>query len=214
MRTMSLEWTGPAGPDALTLLAGPWRRCIATGDPVEVFRVHIPGDGAMSPASDARRVLASASTRLLAVLQPRGEPPRSAAELLQTLGGDGAELSTDIGPMLAELTRRGVGLARVESVLAGHPCVITEISTTGQLATRALPGATAQLLTLHREAVAAALHTRVTLLRAAITTTELAALIAAFASPAGPAMVGLALPLAWQFLRTLLREQLAPSPGE
>lgn len=212
MSNMSLEWTGPAGPAALTLLAGPWRRGAATADDTaEVFRLRVPGDHATPTTPDPRRVLASASERLLAVLtHDPSDAPRSATELQRALASDSG-MSMDISPLLAELTRRGVGLARVDSELGRHHCVSTEISASGQITTHILAAAPAELLTLHREAVAAALQTRATLLRAALTTTELAALIAAFASPAA---VGLALPLAWHFLHTLLSEHRTSSPGE
>lgn len=210
---ISLEWTSPAGPAALALLAGPWRRLDATNDePAEVFRMRVAGEEPVRSA-DPRQALASASHRFLAALQPneRGALPRAEAELRRTLAGDEIGMFSDVRPLLDDLTRRSLALARVESELGGQPHIVTEISATGTLQTRALAGAPAGLLTRHGEAVAAALHTRVTLLRTVVTTTELAAMLAAFASPAA---ASIALPLAWRFVHTLLTEHLASSPGE
>lgn len=215
MSKMSLEWTSPAGPAALALLAGPWRRRDAAVDaPTEVFRLRVPGDGVVQVTPDPLRALASASRRLVAALQPHdpGEAlPRAEAELRRVLAGDSVGMFGDVRPLLDELTRRGACLARVESELGEHRCVVTEIGATGGLVTQVLAGAPAELLTLHGEAVEAALHTRVTLLRTAITTAELAAILAAVA---GPAAVGIALPLAWRFLHTLLTEHLASTDGD
>lgn len=212
--TMSLEWTSPAGPATLALLAGPWRRRDATtDDPAEVFRMRVTGDEPAQSAADPRQALAAASHRFLAALQPdeRGALPRAEAELRRALAGDEIGMFSDVRPLLDDLTRRSLALARVESELGGQRCVVTEISATGTLQTRALAGAPAGLLTRHGEAVATALHTRVTLLRTVVTTTELAAMLAAFASPA---VASIALPLAWRFVHTLVTEHLASSPGE
>lgn len=217
MSQMSLEWSSPAGPAALALLAGPWSRR-ETADAGEVFRVRVPGDGPAPLAADPLPTLASASARLRAALQPRGPGealPRAEAELLRALTGEAlvatAAAPAEVGPWLAELARRGTGPARVESTLGAQRCMVTEISATGQLTTHVLAGGPAEVAALHRPAVAAALRTRVTLLRTALATTELAALITAVASPAA---VAIALPIAWRFLHTLLTERLAPSGGE
>lgn len=211
MSEASLEWTSPAGPAALGLLAGPWRRRdLAVDDPTEVFRARVPADGATRSADPLQAILRAAG-RLRAALQTSSAArPPAEAELLRALAGDGAGLVLDIGPWLAELTRRGTGLARVETMRGESPCVVTIISMTGGLSTHRLAGAPAELSTMHRQAVAAALHTRGTLLRAVLTTTELAAIIATLA---GPAALGLALPLAWRFLHTLLAEH-ASSNGD
>lgn len=212
MSEVSLEWTSPAGPAALGLLAGPWRRRdLAVDDPTEVFRAQMSADGATRAGADPLQAIVTAAGRLRAAFQASSAArPPAEADLLRALAGDGAGLVLDIDPWLAELARRGRGLARVETVSDRSPCVVTTISATGDLATHRLAGAPAELSMLHRRAVAAALHTRGTLLRAVLTTTELAAIITVLA---GPAAVGLALPLAWRFLLTLLAEH-ASSNGD
>lgn len=212
--TMSLEWSSPAGPAALGLLAGPWRRSdVADGDPTEVFRARVSDEGPTRLAADPLRTLVTASSRLRAAFQPNAPGAglaRAEAELLRTLAGDTAGPNLDVSPWLAELARRGTALARVETTYGRSPGVVTTISTTGDLVMHMLAEAPAALLMAHRRAVAAALHTRATLLRAALTTAELAALIVALT---GPAAAAVALPLAWRFLHTLLAEPNL-SPGD
>lgn len=211
---MSLEWSSPAGPAALGLLAGPWRRsAVADGDPTEVFRARISDEGPPPLAADPLRTLITASSRLHAAFQPLAPGvvlARAEAELLRALAGDTAGPNLDVGPWLAELARRGTALARVETIFGRSPGVVTTISATGDMEMHMLAEAPAELLMVHRRAVAAALHTRATLLRAALTTAELAALIAAVT---GPAAAAVALPLAWRFLHTLLAEA-NQSPGD
>lgn len=212
MSDMSLEWSSAAGSAALTLLAGPWRRGDAPTGACELFHVRVPIDLADAPKITAAvpPVLASASERLIAALR-RDDPlvglPRAEAGLRQALAGSGLAALADVTPALLDLSRRATAPARVETRLGEHVCIVTDLPVSGSSSTYVLPGTPAAIVTLHHEAVAAAATTRVALLRAAITTTELAAIVAAFA----PALVLLALPLAWRFLHDLLAEPTTSS---
>ena len=131
MSEVSLEWSSPAGPAALALLAGPWRRCETADHEAEVFRMRVPGDGPAPVAADPLPTLARAHARLHAALQRgAGEAlPRAEAELLRALTGEGTAAvqgvaaDAEVGPWLAELARRATAPARVESTLGGQRCV-------------------------------------------------------------------------------------------
>lgn len=203
MPELDLEWSSPAGPVALTWLAGPWRRSerSAADDPLELFRAR-PGAPAPPRTTDPAVVLAGAAARLRAALDVPGGPLARAESLLHSL-----RPGPDPATTLVDLSRRAAAPARVETLLGDRPAIVTDLGVTAPMNTRLLVDTSPAAIDPHRRAVAAALHTRVTLVHTTRTTLGLAATIVALA---GPAAAALAIPLAWRFLHGLLAEHAAP----
>ncbi len=142
---------------------------------------------------------------LAAASRLRAELPRAEAELRAAMLASTS--STDrVGRDLLELWRRATTTAVVETRRGAVPWLVTHLGASGPVATSVRPDASPAIIVSHQQSVAAALRTRITLLRAVRETTELAVTIAA---AAGPAAVWLALPIAWRLLRGLLGE---PAP--
>ena len=200
-----LEWSSPAGPAALSWLAGPWRRAeraLQADDRLELFRVRLGADVTPARASHPHLILADAALRLRAALGQSDSTLQRAAAELRRAPQDLASISDS----LVDLWRRATAPARVETWIGEQPCLISDLGATGAGATFLVTAAPAAAIDLHRRAVAAALRTRITLVQAARSTLELAATIVAFS---GPGTAALALPLAWRFLHDLLAEHAA-----
>lgn len=203
MSEARLEWSGPAGPAELSLLAGPWRRGEVAAH--ELFCVDLDRPAAPSPP-DPLPLLAAAAARLHAALRPTTtrEAPRREAQLRAALRAPPDLPSVErVGHDLAELWRRAAAPATVETRRGARLGLVTRLGARGPTVTRIALDAPAELIAAHSLAVAAALRTRLALMRAAHETLALAATIAA---GGGPAAVWLALPLAWRSLHTLLAE--------
>lgn len=198
-----LEWSSPVGPACLAWLAGPWRRTerSTTDDRRELFRVRHGTDAALTRAPDPYDLLAAASNRLGVALGAPGGPLANIDSLLRIL-----PVGPDPTLTLVDLSRRATAPARVETLLADHPAIITDLDASGPISTRMLIATLPATITLHRNAVVAALHMRVTLVHTARTTLGLAATIV---SLGGPGVAALAVPLAWRFLHHLLAEHAA-----
>ncbi|MFO0605005.1 MAG: hypothetical protein U0324_17615 [Polyangiales bacterium] len=114
-----------------------------------------------------------------------------------SVGGD--DEPGGVGASLERLLRRATRMALVETRVTGRDVAATEVSLLGDARTVVLPGATPDDARLHRGALEATLRTRRAWARIALQTLQVAALVST-----GNAVM--ALPAAWRFVRSLVRE--------
>ncbi len=191
-----------------------------------VWRVELAGaDAARALAEESERAarldarLAEATSRARAALAARdaagavsfavgaeSSPAVGAAEaqLLAELDAPvsfavGGDEPRGVGASLERLLRRATRLALVETRVTGRDVAATEVSLLGDARTVVLPGATPDDARLHQGALEATLRTRRAWARIALQTLQVAALVST-----GNAVM--ALPAAWRFVRTLVRE--------
>ena len=204
MPETALEWSSPIGNLELGWLAGPWRRIERArlpGDRLELFRAHEGAGAALARTFTPRLALADATTRLRDAITKAANSLAPLEVLLQASSG-----SADAPINLNDILHRVTAPARVETLIVDRPAIVTDIDANGPTNTRVHTAAPAAMLELHRRAVAAALGTRVTLAQAARTTLTLAATLVALT---GPGTAALAVPLAWRFVHSLLKEHAA-----